>query len=887
MEYIGEHTLLGNAGHLLIIMGFVTALAATFSFFTATNNSDLEKANSWENFGKISFKLHSICTLIVIGMLFFMMANHYFEFNYVWKYSNKSMPPKYLFAAFWGGQQGSFLLWAFWHVILGNVLISTVSKDWLSPVLCIFALVQAFLLSMLMGVYFWDYKLGESPFELVRNLPDNVNLPWTEFPDYLQKFPRFQDGNGLNPLLRNYWMTIHPPTLFLGFAATLIPFAFAIAGIWKRQFTSWIKPALPWTYFGIMVLGTGILMGGAWAYEALSFGGFWAWDPVENASFVPWLVLVGAGHCMIITEKRNTSHFSSFFLCLMSFILVLYSTFLTRSGILGDSSVHSFGENGMLMQLLIYLLFFIWLAFTLLMLDRKFQLAYTALCLILFIAEMITGATAVTTTIFLVGTIAFLVITYNKYFPKQEKDDQLWSREFWMFLGALVLILSSLQITISTSIPVINSIFGTNMDAFTEIQERNLYYGKWQVPFAIIFVILMGVGQFLKYKNTETKPLFSKFKIPALLTIVFSAFFYFTARFTIDDYWYTGLMIFSIFAIITNGSYFLNVLKGKLDYAGSSIAHIGFGLILLGALISTAKSVEISENKTGFDVSKLNKDFSNNENILLRKGDTLKMGDYFVTYRGKTKDEINLNYEVAYFDSEENKKTGELQPGDYQFSLFPFVQLNETFGNVPEPGTKHYLSKDIFTHIKWADLEMNIEEDGHDDDYMGETGVMMGINDRYHHENLQVKLLDINLLEREQLVAPEFQPHDIVIKADLEITDMREGQEKTYPVSPLYIIRDSINIIPNFAHLDELDIKFRIIELGREDRTVMIGLQEREYIVMEAIVFPYINILWIGCLVMILGTFMAIRQRFRRLHTQSGTQNKAKKGEQKLEKVVG
>lgn len=126
----------------------------------------------------------------------------------------------------------------------------------------------------------FDVRVGSSPFLLIRELPENLGLPWTNLPDYLTMIPQFKDGRGLNPLLQNYWMVIHPPTLFFGFASTLIPFAFAIAGLWTKRYKEWMEPALPYTFFGIAVLGTGILMGGAWAYEALSFGGFWAWDPV-------------------------------------------------------------------------------------------------------------------------------------------------------------------------------------------------------------------------------------------------------------------------------------------------------------------------------------------------------------------------------------------------------------------------------------------------------------------------------------------------------------------------------------------------------------------------------------------------------------------------------
>src|SRR5690606_16464980 len=160
-------------------------------------------------------------------------------------------------------------------------------------------------------------------------------------------------------------------------AATLVPFAFAIAGLWTGDRRGWMRPALPWTFFGIMILGTGILMGGAWAYEALSFGGFWAWDPVENASLVPWITLVAAGHLMLIIkrdpkpgEQRSDSMFSTFLLTLITFILVLYSSFLTRSGVLGDTSVHSFTGDGMLPGLLLFMLTFITIAVAMLISDR-------------------------------------------------------------------------------------------------------------------------------------------------------------------------------------------------------------------------------------------------------------------------------------------------------------------------------------------------------------------------------------------------------------------------------------------------------------------------------------------------------------------------------------
>src|ERR1035437_1911689 len=302
--------------------------------------------------------------------MFYLIYNHYFEYYYVLHHSSLTLPFRYMFACFWEGQEGSFLLWAIWHVVLSWFIIRK-GGEWEAPVIGVIATVQVFITSMLLGIYVFGYKLGSDPFIFMRNLPEMANLPFIQMPDYLS---RIKDGQGLNPLLQNYWMVIHPPTLFLGFASTVVPFAFAIAGLWKKKYTEWQRPALPWTFFGIMVLGTGVLMGGAWAYEALSFGGFWAWDPVENASLVPWLTLVGSAHLMLINRNNDQSVFITFFLALLSFLLILYSTFLTRSGILGETSVHAFTDLGMSGQLLIYLFFFLVLSIILIVIDKKYKI---------------------------------------------------------------------------------------------------------------------------------------------------------------------------------------------------------------------------------------------------------------------------------------------------------------------------------------------------------------------------------------------------------------------------------------------------------------------------------------------------------------------------------
>lgn len=285
INYIGEHLWVGRSGHFLILLALTALLFSAYAYYQYARDKE---DRMWLLMGRSGFLIHGISILLVIGLIFYAMINKMYEYVYVYRTVADLLPTRYLLAAFWEDQEGSFLLWMFWHVILGFILIRT-AKKWEGPVLCTLALIQAFIGSMLLGLYLpfidGDYKIGSNPFSLVR---DTFEGPIFANADYLSLIT----GTGLNPLLQNYWMTIHPPTLFLGFASVSIPFCFVIAGMSLKEHKAVMKPLLKWSLFSAAILGLGILMGGAWAYEALTFGGYWAWDPVENTSLVPWLILL-------------------------------------------------------------------------------------------------------------------------------------------------------------------------------------------------------------------------------------------------------------------------------------------------------------------------------------------------------------------------------------------------------------------------------------------------------------------------------------------------------------------------------------------------------------------------------------------------------------------
>ena len=925
MEYIGEHTWMGQLGTLLISIAFASAALCGASYLFSTRT---ESSASLRKLARGAFWIHGVSVIAIIGSLLWMLFQGWFEFDYVWKHSNNQMPGRYILSALWEGQAGSFLLWIFWHVVLGAILVVRRGK-WEPYVMTVVALVQVFLVSMLLGVYVGDQKIGSNPFVLVRELPDNIGLPWTSMPDYLQEIPNFKDGRGLNPLLQNYWMTIHPPMLFLGFASVLIPFSFAIAGLWRKKLQDWIKPALPWTYFSIGALGLGILMGGAWAYEALSFGGFWAWDPVENASLVPWLTLVGAGHVMIVNRRKNNSLFSAFFLTLISFILILYSTFLTRSGVLGDTSVHSFTGEGLMGQLILYLLFFVGLSVSLLILDKRLRLGYIASSLVLVIFGFASGQFTAAITTFLILSPLVMIVTYQKHFPRAKEEEKLWSREFWIFIGSLVLLLSAIQITFETSKPVWNLLAEpfsgaflwlydvTGIDGFEALANGNLaphsdvimHYNRWQVPFAFIVLLLISVGQYFRYKNTDMKAFFRKIWLSFAISVGITALIATLMDFWADQFTLVVLLFTSVFAVAANFDYFIRIAKGRWDRAGSSLAHIGFGLLLLGALLSTGKSVKISENTTGLDIKGLSENFSNQEDILLFKGDTIAMERYFVHYKDKEKRKGDVYYEVEYFDrvkrtyqegdrvfvaggvymAKEDHVAGEsfmsdqehwefmmeptgkdmndmkqwnrFKPGRKLFTLEPHVQVNETFGNVAEPATKHYLNRDIYTHVRWANLE---EQKPGPDGYLEPQEYELQAGDTAFVGQKMVRLDSIVVVPNDEKEKFSLLQKDLAVKAIMKIRDL---EDNVYRATPLYIIRDNFNV-PDKVEVPEAGLKISFTNIDPKTDTFTLQIAEkpgkrREFIVMQAILFPMINVLWIGCILMVLGTWLAVRNRMK------------------------
>jgi len=852
IQYNGENLWLGIFGNLFVSLSFSAAILASVAYYMAGRNGLIH--SGWKRLGRIGFMLHSVGVLGIICTLFYILLAHRFEYHYAWQHSSRDLPSQYVFAAFWEGQEGSFLLWTFWHVVIGNILIWR-SREWEPRVMAVFSVVQVFLASMVIGAVIdipelVHYKIGSNPFILTREHPSMAGLPFLNNPDYLQKL----DGRGLNPSLQNYWMTIHPPTLFLGFALTLVPYAFALAGIANRKYTEWFNPALPWTFVGIAVLGTGILMGGAWAYEALNFGGFWAWDPVENSSLVPWLTLVGGGHLMLIKKNKGTSLFVAFFLIVLSFVLVLYSTFLTRSGVLGDASVHSFTDLGMTGQLLMYLFFFMWLPVVMILPSFKTRLLYTLLSLVLLLLGFylnFNGTIKLMYLIFGLGSLGLAGYLANKQFPQETQNESAFSREFFMFIGSLLLFISGLHLTFETSKPVINKLIGTNY-APGSIDT----YNKVQAVLAILITVMMAISQFLLYKKNILDVFWGKIMrsiiIAAGLTLLAGLIFK-----EFNNPQYILLCFASGFTVIANADYIIRYLTKNLKLAGASLAHIGFGLIILGAVVSAGHKKFISQNANRINLESLNPDFKNDENIMLHRGDTVPMYKYYLSYQGDTLIGNVAHYRVDYFTLSD----GGLKKA---FTLYPKLIMNERMGNAPEPATKHFIDKDIFTHVTYVDIEKlkkkkNNEQPEYSDPQhftIQEKDTVFGTRFYIIFEGLQTE----TPLEEDTKDDSLF----IQLKGVFSVYNVR-GQLLDQIYSQ-YEIRDNfVYTKPGIG--EETGLKIELERINPQTRTVEVNMAElkggkmNDFIIMQAIIFPGINILWAGCVLMVLGIFLSVYYR--------------------------
>ncbi len=368
-----------------------------------------------------SFALVAYASVYLLQQI--LSLNRY-DIAYIHDYSGASDELLYRISAFWAGQEGSLLFWALSSGLIGLFLVRRLGGS-ANAAIAFWCSIQVFFLVLLV-----------------------VADPFRKLMDYQPGTP----GAGLNPLLKNPWMAIHPPILFLGYAALAVPAALALQALVKGDLRDWVTRALPWAVLGWVSLGAGLAMGMAWSYGVLGWGGYWGWDPVENASLVPWLTSTALLHGLVAQKNRGRMAWPNVALALGTFLLVIYATFLTRSGVLANVSVHSFSDLGAYSYLL------------------GFLIAYAVILLGLAVVRRKS------------------VQPIPDALPVPSKDAALAA-------GAVVFVLFALVVLVGTSLPL-----------FSGSVLKPEFYNRLSVPLGAAVVILMLVASFAGWSRADGKP---------------------------------------------------------------------------------------------------------------------------------------------------------------------------------------------------------------------------------------------------------------------------------------------------------------------------------------------------------------------------------------------
>jgi cytochrome c-type biogenesis protein CcmF len=502
----------------------------------------------------------AVWALVVIATagLLHALVSHDFNLEYVAHYSSSTLPLSYTIAALWGGQAGSLLFWTLLLTSMTAVVLlqnRERNRALMPYVITVLMAIAVFFLSMLNFI-----------------TPPFTRLAFTP-----------AEGRDLNPLLQNYWMTIHPPALYLGFVACAIPFAFAVAAlITGRLDTTWIRTTRRWTLGAWFFLSLGNLFGAMWAYLVLGWGGYWAWDPVENAAFMPWLTCSAFLHSVMIQEKKNMLKVWNMALVMLTFVLTIFGTFLTRSGVI--SSVHSFTQSGL----------------------GPFFMGFLALTVVVSVG---------------------LLVWRLPLLRSENELDSMLSREAAFLLNNLVLVGMTFAVFWGTVFPVISeAVRGV------KITVGPPFFNKVNTPLGLVLLLLMGVGPIIAWRRATARNLRRNFLVPGLLGLVGGL-----ALFAVGFRHFFALVSFSlcIFVVATVAMEFYRGTRARQAMMGEGAATALLRLTAknrrrYGGYVIHIGVVMIYLAITGTSA------FREEKQITLTPGDSFAIGRYTLRYDGVT-----------------------------------------------------------------------------------------------------------------------------------------------------------------------------------------------------------------------------------------------------------
>jgi cytochrome c-type biogenesis protein CcmF len=460
----------------------------------------------WKWHARWSFRVVTVTLVAAVGLLLTLILTHRFEFLYVRNYSSSDLPLYYLISCLWGGQEGTLLLWIFYVSILGLILMRMAGRFERYSM----AIINLFIFTVLLIL------LKRSPFEATAMNPG--------------------EGAGLNPLLQDFWMTIHPPIMFFGFALTLFPFAVAVAGWLQGEYRTWAPVAWVWLLGAWCTLATALVMGGYWAYKVLGWGGYWAWDPVENSSLIPWIFASGGLHSLVMLKKKDALPRSAYLFSILPFIAVLYGSFLTRSGVLGDFSVHSFLDLGIN--------------------------SYLIVCLALF------------------ASIGFGLQVW-RYRPVRAAMayGSAATVDFYLTIGTLAFFVAGVLVTLGMSTPLWSRLGGPPSNVTLR------YYFLATTPIALIILFSLSVFPFLKWIRPSKPFIAPQAAIPFSIGMFTGGVAMIAG---IHEPMYIVLLSLGAFAASSNAWLVYERFRTHRKLVGAYIAHAGLAILIVGAAVSSA-----------------------------------------------------------------------------------------------------------------------------------------------------------------------------------------------------------------------------------------------------------------------------------------------------------
>lgn len=742
-------------GFLLILTAFIAALFSAVNYFLAIKREGVkrkkakrasQKAADKIKLARTGFYVMAAVVAVASGYLFYLFLTHQFQVSYVYRYSSKALPLGYLISSFWAGQEGSFLLWALLIAIMGVVLIKT-AKEFETHAMLIVNGVQAFFLLILMKA---------NPFGLMPQTP--------------------ADGAGLNPLLQNFWMVIHPPILFIGYAAITFPFAISFAALARREYTRFAAKALPWALFASLTLGAGIIIGGYWAYQVLGWGGYWGWDPVENSSLVPWLTSLALVHGLIIQKRNGALQKTNFFLAIISMALVLYATFLTRSGILADFSVHSFQDLGINLYLILFIL-----------------------------AVLIAG-------------LGIFLKRYREI-PAQPVDYSAPNKENAILASLFVFAASALLVFIGTSSPIITGLFGNPSAATIG------YYNRVHIPIAIAMGLLLGIAPILRWREEGIRALLKNLTLPFILTVLFTAIpIYFGMRNPL----YIIFVAAAALALWSNLLTVIRYLKINWLYISAPLSHVGVALMLIGIIISGT--------------------FEENYKVVLEKGVPGEVMDYQMVYNGMLpspdgKDVANI----------------EVSKGQTSYDARPrFYYSASSQGMMREPDVRSNWIYDLYIS------PMERREAAHTHD-ANSLVIKKGEKKQYRDYEIYFKGFDMGgrseagvLRVGAELDITHGSDTYSVIPALLYARDGNRSEPAILPASSVYPNSEA-KVLVRGIDADQKIIELVFEGMGEESAAAASGPSEQ--ILVDVSKKPFMNVLWLGTILIIAGAIIAIKRR--------------------------